>query len=159
MKEVFKILEQNAKATPEEIASMTSHSVEQVKRAIKKAEKERTILRYRTLIDWERLGEEQVWAMVEVRVSPQRDVGFDAVAERIYRYHEARSVYLVSGDYDLAVLVVGKNMQEVASFVAQKLASLESVHGTVTHFLLKRYKEEGEILGSEEKRKRLPLTP
>jgi DNA-binding Lrp family transcriptional regulator len=132
--------------------------VSEVKEAIGKAERDRTILKYKTVINWEKLGQEQVWALIEVRVQPQRDVGFDAIAERIYRFPEARSVYLVSGAYDLAVLVTARTMQEIASFVAQKLAPLDSVLGTVTHFLLKRYKEDGEVLQGEEKVRRLPLT-
>jgi DNA-binding Lrp family transcriptional regulator len=138
---------------------MTGKSVAQVKRAIKQAEKERAIVKYKTIINWEKLGEEQVQALIEIKIAPQRDVGFDSIAERIYRFPEARSVYLVSGTYDLAVLVVGSSMHEVAGFVAQKLAPLESVQGTVTHFLLKRYKEDGEILeGEAAEVRRLPLT-
>ncbi len=159
MKEILRILERDARTTPQRIATMTGKSLSQVKRAIKKAEGDRTILKYKTVINWDRLGEEQVRALVEVKVVPQRDVGFDAIAERIYRFPEARSVYLISGTYDLAVLVVGSTMQEVAGFVSQKLAPLESVQGTVTHFLLKRYKEDGEILGVEERPKRVPLMP
>ncbi len=158
MKEILEILEKDARTTPEQIATMTGISVSEVKKAIKKAEKDRTIVKYKTVINWERTGEEKVWALIEVKVQPQRDVGFDAIAERIYRFPEARSVYLVSGTYDLAVLVMGKTMQEVASFVAQKLAPLESVQGTVTHFVLKRYKWDGEILDGEEGVHRLPLT-
>ena len=159
MKEILKTLEGNARATAEQIATMTGKSVAQVKRAIKQAEKERAIVKYKTIINWEKLGEEQVQALIEVKIAPQRDVGFDSIAERIYRFPEARSVYLVSGTYDLAVLVVGSSMHEVAGFVAQKLAPLESVQGTVTHFLLKRYKEDGEILeGEAAEVRRLPLT-
>jgi len=159
MKEIFKILEQDARKTPQQIATMTGMPQAQVEEAIKRAEADRTILKYKTLINWDKLGEAQVAALVEVRVIPQRDVGFDAIAERIYRFPEARTVYLVSGTYDLAVLVVGKTMQEVAGFVSQKLAPLEGVQGTVTHFLLKRYKEDGEILEGEEGPKRVPLMP
>ncbi|MBM4451464.1 MAG: Lrp/AsnC family transcriptional regulator, partial [Chloroflexi bacterium] len=101
----------------------------------------------------------QVWALVEVKVAPQRDVGFDAIAERIYRFPQARSVYLVSGTYDLAILVVGKTMQEVAVFVSEKLAPLDTVQSTVTHFILKRYKDDGEVLGGGEGMKRLAITP
>jgi DNA-binding Lrp family transcriptional regulator len=98
--------------------------------------------------------------MVEVKVVPQRNVGFDAIAERIYRFPQARSVYLVSGTYDLAVLVVGKTMQEIAAFVTEKLAPLETVQGTATYFLLKKYKEDGEILQEGEGGvKRLPIAP
>lgn len=159
MKEILKTLEGNARATAEQIATMTGKSVAQVKRAIKQAEKERAIVKYKTIINWEKLGEEQVQALIEIKIAPQRDVGFDSIAERIYRFPEARSVYLVSGTYDLAVLVVGSSMHEVAGFVTQKLAPLESVQGTVTHFLLKRYKEDGEILeGEAAEVRRLPLT-
>ncbi|MFQ5924553.1 MAG: Lrp/AsnC family transcriptional regulator [Dehalococcoidia bacterium] len=159
MKEVFRILEQDARRTPQQIATMTGIPLAEVKKAIKKAEGDRTILKYKTMVDWDKLGEEQVWALIEVKVVPQRDVGFDAIAERIYRFPEARSVYLVSGTYDLAVTVVGSNMREVAAFVSEKLAPLESVQGTVTHFLLKRYKEDGEVLEVEERLKRLPIMP
>ena len=159
MKEILRILERDARTTPQQIATMTGKPLAQVKRAIKKAESDRTILKYKTVINWDKLREEQVRALVEVKVVPQRDVGFDAIAERIYRFPEARSVYLVSGTYDIAVLVEGSTMQEVAGFVAQKLAPLESIQGTVTHFLLKRYKEDGDILGVEEQPKRVPLMP
>ena len=158
-KEVLKALEKDARATPEQIATRTGLSVKEVEKTIEKAEKDRIIVKYKTIINWERLGEEQVQALIEVKIQPQRNVGFDAIAERIYRFPEVRSVYLVSGTYDLAVLVVGKTMQEAAAFVWQKLAPLESVQGTVTHFLLKRYKEDGEILdGGGEKGRRQPLT-
>lgn len=158
MREILKILEQDARTTPEKVALMTGIPREDVEGAIKKAEEERIIVKYRAMVNWEKLGEEQVHALIEVKVTPQRGVGFDAVAERIYRFPEARSVYLVSGTYDLAVLVAGRTMQEVAAFVSEKLAPLESVQGTVTHFLLKRYKEDGEILVSREVAERLPVT-
>ncbi len=158
MKEILEILEKDARTTPEQIATMTGMPISEVKKAIRKAEKDRTIVKYKTVVNWERIGDEKVWAMIEVRIQPQRDVGFDAIAERIYRFPEARSVYLVSGTYDLAVMVAGRTMQEVASFVSEKLAPLESVQGTVTHFLLKRYKEDGEVLEGGEGPHRLPLT-
>ena len=159
MEEILKILEKDARTKPEQIAVMTGLPQAQVEQYIRKAEEERTILRYKTVVNWQKLGEEQVLALIEVRVTPQRDVGFDAIAERIYRFPEARTVYLVSGTYDLAVLVAGKTMQEVAAFVSEKLAPLESVQGTVTHFLLKRYKEDGEIFVEQEGIQRLPVTP
>jgi len=158
MKEIFEILEKDARTTPEQVSTMTGIPLAEVKKAIKKAEREKIIVKYKAMINWQRLGEEQVQALIEVRVQPQREVGFDALAERIYRFPQVRSAYLVSGTYDLAVLVVGKTMQEVAAFVAQKLAPLEGVQGTVTHFLLKRYKEDGEILEGKEEVGRLPLT-
>ena len=159
MNEIFRILEQDARKTPEQIATMTGIPLAQVEETIKKAESDRTILKYKAMVNWDKLGEEQVCALVEVKVAPQRDVGFDAIAERIYRFPEARTAYLISGTYDLAVFVVGKTMHEVAGFVSGKLAPLEGVQGTVTHFLLKRYKEDGEIMDGEEGPKRVPIMP
>lgn len=159
MRDVLKVLERDARVPPEKIAAMTGHSLEDVREAIRRAEDERIILKYKAVINWEKTGREQVSALIEVKVTPQRAVGFDTVAQRIYRYPEARSVYLVSGTYDLLVEVSGKNIQEVATFVADKLATLEFVQGTVTHFLLKRYKEDGEVLEGQEGLERLPISP
>jgi len=157
IKEILKILEKDARTTAKQISTMTGTPTAEVSRLIKKAEEDRTILKYKTIINWERLGEELVWALIEVKVAPQRDVGFDAVAERIYRFPQAHTVYLVSGTYDLLVIVVGKTMHEVANFVSQKLAPIEGVQGTVTHFMLKRYKEDGEILEGKEGVRRQPV--
>ena len=160
MKEIFEILEQNARATPEQISTMVDKPVSEVEKIIKRAEKDGTILKYKTIINWPKLGEGDIWALIEVRVTPQRGVGFDAIAERIYQFPEVHSAYLVSGTYDLAILVRGKTMQEISSFVAEKLAPLEQVQSTVTHFLLKRYKENGETFHlPKEIDKRLPITP
>ncbi|MBI2868026.1 MAG: Lrp/AsnC family transcriptional regulator [Chloroflexi bacterium] len=158
-KDVLRILEKDARTTPEEIAAMTRLHVEQVKSIVEEAERDRTILRYKTIVNWRKVERDRVWALIEVRVQPERDRGFDALAERIYRFPEAHSVYLVSGQYDLAVLVAGESMQEVASFVSRKLATLPGVAGTVTHFVLHRYKEEGEVLEDGEDSKRLPMQP
>jgi len=157
LKEILKILENDARITTKQIATMTGTPVDEVAKLIKKAEEERAILKYKTVINWDKVGDEQVWALIEVKITPQRDVGFDAIAERIYRFPQARTVYLVSGTYDLLVLVTDKTMHEVADFVAQKLAPIEGVQGTVTHFLLKRYKEDGEILEGGEGGKRQPV--
>ena len=159
MKQIFEALEKDARLTPKQISAMTGISVSEVEKTIKQAEKDRTIVKYKAVIDWAKVDEEQVWALVEIKVVPQRDVGFDAIAERIYRFPQARSVYLASGAYDLAILVAGKTMQEVAVFVSQKLAPLNTVQGTVTHFILKKYKEDGEIFAGGEEAKRLPVTP
>ena len=159
MKDILAILEQNARATPEEISEMTGRAADEVRAAIAEAERSRAIVKYKTLVNWDRLGEQEVLAVVELRVTPQRDVGFDGVAGRIARFPEVRSLHLMSGDYDLSVLLAGRTMQEVASFVAMKLAALEEVHGTTTHFLLKRFKEDGVILDGEGGVKRLPLSP
>jgi len=157
LKEILKILENDARTTTKQISTMTGTTSTEVARLIKQAEEDRTILKYKTVINWDRVGDEQVWALIEVRIAPQRDVGFDSIAERIYRFPQARTVYLLSGTYDLLVLVVGKTMQEAADFVAQKLAPIEGVQGTVTHFVLKRYKEDGEILEGGEEVKRQPV--
>ncbi len=157
MNEILKILENDARATARQISTMTGMPVAEVTRTIKQAEKDRTILKYKTIINWDKAGNEHVWALIEVNISPQRDVGFDAIAERIYRFPQARTVYLVSGTYDLMVMVVGKTMHEVAEFVSHKLAPIEGVQGTVTHFVLRRCKEDGEILEGEERVKRQPL--
>ncbi|HLB12589.1 MAG TPA: Lrp/AsnC family transcriptional regulator, partial [Dehalococcoidia bacterium] len=145
--------------SPAQLAAMTGRPQAEVEAAIKEAEASRTLLRYKAVVDWEKAGEEQVWALIEVKVTPQRDVGFDAVAERIYRFPEARSVYLVSGTYDLAVTVVGRTMQEVSAFVSEKLAPMESVQATVTHFLLKRYKDQGIIMEGGDRPQRLQVSP
>jgi DNA-binding Lrp family transcriptional regulator len=158
LKDILKILENDARTTTKQIAAMTNTPATEVAGIIKQAEKDKTILKYKTIINWDKVGNEQVWALIEVKISPQRDVGFDSIAERIYRFKEARTVYLVSGTYDLLVLAVGKTMHEVANFVSQKLAPTEGVNGTVTHFVLKRYKEDGEILEGEEEVKRQPVT-
>jgi DNA-binding Lrp family transcriptional regulator len=156
---ILGILEKDACVSSEQIATMLGLDAGLVRDEIARLERERIIVRRRTLINWEKVDDEQVWALIEVRVNPQRDVGFDKIADRIARFPEARSVYLLSGTYDLAVQVVGRTMRDVASFVAAKLAPLEGVQGTTTHFLLRRYKEEGEILGEHEEPERLPVTP
>jgi DNA-binding Lrp family transcriptional regulator len=159
VKEIFEILEQNARVTPQQIATMVDKPVGEVEKIIRRAEKDGTILKYKTIINWPKLGEGDIWALIEVRVTPQRGVGFDTIAERIYQFPEVYSAYLVSGTYDLAILVKGKNMHEISNFVTEKLAPLERVQSTVTHFLLKRYKENGETFHlPKEIDKRLPIT-
>lgn len=159
MNEIFEILENNARATPEQIAAMVDMPDSKVQSIIKKAERDKTILKYKTIVNWAKLGKEEVLALIEVKVEPQRNVGFDAIAERICRFSEVHSAYLVSGTYDLAILVKAENMQEIANFVAGKLAPLEKVQNTNTRFLLKRYKEDGEIVEPTGGNKRLPLIP
>ncbi len=158
MKDVLEILEKDARLTPETIATMTGKTVDEVDSYIKDAEKSRIILKYKTVIDWDKASRPGVWALVELKVQPQRGVGFDAIAERVYRFPQARTVYLVSGTYDLAVVVVGKTMQEVASFVSEKLATLENVQATMTHFMLKKYKEDGDILEEKGPTQRLAVS-
>ena len=157
IKDILKILENDARTTTKQIATMTNIPTAEVTKLIKQAEKDQTILKYKTVINWDKIGEGLVWALIDIRITPQRDIGFDAIAERIYRFPEARTVYLVSGTYDLLVVAVGKTMHEVANFVSQKLAPVEGVQGTVTHFVLKRYKEDDEILEGGEGVKRQPV--
>ncbi len=157
MKEILTILENDARTTAKQLSAMTGLPGAEVSKHIKQAEKERIILKYKTVINWDRVENEQVWAVIEVKLTPQKDVGFDSVAERIYRFPQTRTVYLVSGTYDLFVLVVGKSNREVADFVSQKLAHIEDVQGTVTQFVLKRYKEDGEIMEEKEEVKRQPV--
>ena len=157
LKDILKILEKDARATTEQIATMTNIPNTEVTKLIKQAEEARTILRYKTEINWDRLGEDRVWALIEVKVTPQRGVGFDSIAELIYHFPQVHTAYLLSGTYDLLVIVTGKTMHEVADFVAQELAPIEGVQGTITHFVLKRYKEDGELLEGKEEAKREPV--
>jgi DNA-binding Lrp family transcriptional regulator len=156
-KKVFEALETDARLTPEHVADMTGVALSEVKKIIKTAEKDGTIVKYKTVINWAKAGEEKVWALVEVKVVPQKDTGFDVIAERIYRFPQAKSVLLASGTYDLAILIAGKTMQEIAVFVSEKLAPMEAVQGTVTHFILKKYKEDGVILEDDGEPRRLGL--
>jgi len=157
IKDILKILENDARTTTKQISTMTGASSAEVAKVIKQAEKDRIILKYKTVINWDKVADEQVWALIEVKITPQKDVGFDSVAEHIYRFIQVRSAYLASGTYDLLIVVVGKTEHEVADFVSQKLAPIEGVQGTVTHFMLKRYKEDGEILEGKEEVRREPV--
>ena len=151
MEEILEILEKNARATDEEIAVMLNKSVEEVRAAIKKYEDEGVILGYTSMINWEKTSKESVIALIEVKVTPQRGQGFDKVAERIYKFPEVKACYLMSGGFDLTVIVEGKTMKEVALFVAEKLSPLDSVLSTSTHFVLKKYKDKGVIFEEDYK--------
>lgn len=157
LKDILKVLENDARTTNKQIATMTSKSTAEVTRLIKQAENDRVILKYKTVINWDRMEGEQVWALIEVKVTPEPETGFDSIAERISQFHQARSVYLASGTYDLLLVVVDKTEHGVADFVSQKLSHIEGVQGTVTHFVLKRYKEDGEVLEGGEGVKRQPV--
>jgi DNA-binding Lrp family transcriptional regulator len=158
LKDVLKILESDARTTVPQIATMTGLSAAEVTELIKQAEKDHIILKYKTVVNWDRVeNDEQVWALIEVKVKPEPEVGFDSIAGRIAQYEQVRSLYLASGTYDLLLVVVGKTERKVADFVSQNLAHLEGVQATVTHFVLKRYKEDGEILEGGEGAKRQPV--
>ncbi len=159
MKEILELLENDARLTPKQIATMLDMDESEVVRIIKELEDKKIILGYFTLINWEKVGTEKVSALIEVKISPQREVGFDAVAERIYRFPEVKSVRLMSGAYDLVVMIEEHTMREVASFVTQKLASIEHVLSTATHFVLKTYKHQGTIVEDGEEDRRLVVTP
>ncbi|MGI6712727.1 MAG: Lrp/AsnC family transcriptional regulator [Bacillota bacterium] len=158
-KKLLKLLECNSRLTYEEIAVMLNSTVREIKQAIQEMEDAKIILKYTTVINWEKAGLETGTAIIDVKVTPQREVGFDAVAERIYRFPEVRSVSLMSGDYDLSVVIEGKSMKEVAMFVAQKLATLEHVLSTRTHFVLKHYKTAGVIFEDQQEDLRQVVTP
>ncbi|MBA7614503.1 hypothetical protein ES703_21768 [subsurface metagenome] len=156
-KEILSILENDAHTTTKQISAMTGASSTEVTKLIKKAEKDRVILKYKAIVNWDKVENEQVLALIEVKITPEKDVGFDSVAERIYRFPQTRTVYLISGTYDLFVLVAAKTNHEVADFVSQKLSYVEGVQGTVTQFVLKRYKEDGEVIEEKEEVKRQPV--
>ena len=150
MDKILKALEDNAKLTPEQLAVMFNKEQGDIKELIKKYEADGVILGYKAMIDWDKTDREYVTALIEVKMTPQRDRGFDRVAEKIYNYPEVQSLYLMSGGYDLCLVIEGKTMKEVAFFVAQKLAPIEYVISTATHFVLRKYKDKGVIYGAEE---------
>ena len=146
MEEILEVLEKNSRYTDQEIAVMTGKTVEEVREAIRDYEERSIIAGYTTLINWENTGRETVTVLIEVQITPQRGVGFDKVAERIYQFPQVKACYLMSsGGFDLTVIVEGKTMKEVAMFVSDKLAIQEYVTGTATHFVLKKYKDHGTI--------------
>lgn len=157
---ILKLLAKDARITPQEIAKLTRMKVDTVKKRIKKYEKDGIILGTKTMINKELVEdkETEVRALIEVKIVPQKDLGFDKVAERIYSFPEVTHCYLLSGSYDLLVVVEGRDLKTVSRFVAEKLSPMEHVRGTVTHFLLKKYKEDSMILRSKEENKRLAIS-
>ncbi|MGE5529541.1 MAG: Lrp/AsnC family transcriptional regulator [Patescibacteria group bacterium] len=156
---LLEILQEDDRADPAEIAVMLEMTEDQVRKEIAALEKARIIVKYRAMVNWEKTEIDMVSALIEVKVTPQRDVGFDDVARRIYLFPEVRSVYLMSGAYDLCVQVTAPNLKELARFVSEKLATLENVTSTATHFVLKRYKQEGVLFEDEERQERLAISP
>ena len=148
--DILKLLENDARLYPEQIAVMLDLDVDTVKKEIRDFEKDGTILGYKAIIDWEKTNRESVSAIIEVKLTPQRDLGFDRVAEKIYNHPEVQSVQLMAGGYDLSVLIEGKTMKEVALFVSQKLATIDGVIATATHFVLHKYKDKGVVYDSAE---------
>ena len=142
MAKLLRLLEQDCTLTHEQLASMTDMTVADVKAAIQRYEADKTILGYQAIVDWDRTDREAVTALIEVKVTPQRGDGFDRVAERIYQYDEVESMYLMSGAFDLTVIISGRTLREVALFVSERLSTIQGVTGTATHFILKKYKEK-----------------
>jgi DNA-binding Lrp family transcriptional regulator len=157
-REILSILENDARISTSDLAIMVALPEQEVIRRMKELEQRGVIKKYRAIIDWEKVGVEKVTAVIDVKVTPERGKGYDSVAERVANFPEVRTVYLVSGEYDLAVVVEGKTMKEVSLFVSEKLAPLERVHGTNTHFMLKKYKEEGIVVFEKEENKRLGIS-
>lgn len=148
---ILKLLENDAKLSAEQIALSLNLSVEEVEAAISELEGKDIIAGYKTLIDWEKVGQTGVSALIEIKVIPQRGQGFERIAERISQYDEVQSVYLMSGGYDILVSVEGDSLRDVASFVSDKLAPLEYVTSTATHFVLKKFKDKGVMYSKTEK--------
>lgn len=149
MEKILKLLEENARLTNQQIAVLIGAQEEEVAAAIAEYEKKGAIRGYTAIVDWEKTGASHVSALIELKVTPKKDLGFDEIAERIMEFPEVNSVYLMSGGYDLLVEVKGSSFQEIAMFVAKRLSPLDSVLSTATHFLLTKYKESGILMGGE----------
>ncbi|MGC5324956.1 Lrp/AsnC family transcriptional regulator [Brevibacillus sp. SYSU BS000544] len=160
-RELLRLLEENSKLMSDQLSKLLAVSPEEVERTIRQLTDEKVIVKYPALINWEKVEDDPyVTAMIDVKVTPKREVGFDEVAERISRFPEVKAVYLMSGaSYDLSVILEGKTMREVANFVSQKLATLDSVVSTATSFILKRYKHDGIILEERDDDRRMVVTP
>ena len=143
--EILKLLENDCRNTPEQIAAMLGASEAAVSAAIAELEADNTILGYKAMVDWDKTGEEIVTALIEVKVTPQRGDGFDRIAERVYQFEEVESMYLISGAYDFTVIISGRTLKEVANFVSARLSTIDGVIGTATHFILKKYKEKHSV--------------
>lgn len=151
---ILELLEKNGKASVEDIAEELNASKESVIKAIGELEADKVICGYSTIINWDKVTEEKCNALIEVKVMPQRGTGFDSIADRISRFDEVDSVYLLSGGYDFMVIINGKSMKEVSSFVFNKLATIDYVQSTATHFVLKKYKDHGVLLEEKKNHKR-----
>lgn len=157
--ELLSLIEKNSKMSLKELAVLLGADELEIANEMEALEKEGVICGYHTLIDWDKTKSEKVTALIEVRVTPQRGRGFDKIAERIYKYSEVRSVYLISGGFDLLVTLEGKSLKEISAFVSDKLSTLDSVLSTATHFILKKYKDHGTILDKKHEDEREVITP
>jgi DNA-binding Lrp family transcriptional regulator len=159
-RKLLEIISTDYRLSTEELSIQTGLTQEYIEHRIKQWEEEKVIVQYSPLINWERTGEPSVTALIDVKVLPQRGYGFDKVAKRLQKFPEIKAVYLMSGGYDLSILIEGNTMQEVALFVAEKLAPLEHIQSTATHFILRRYKQDGvELLGEDDAPERLVISP
>ena len=156
---ILECLEEDARTSHEKIAIMTGLTADEVSKKVKELEDAGVIRKYKTVIDWDMAGDEYVYAVIELKVTLERKLGYQDLVERLYRFPEVRSVRLLSGQYDLSLTVSGKSMKEVAFFVAEKISTLEQVQHTTTHFVLKTYKEDGVILYEQDHVTRLLVTP
>ena len=156
---ILAVIEKNSRIDIHDLAILLGENEVAVANEIAEMEKERIICGYHTLIDWDKTGDERVTALIEVKVTPQRGMGFDKVAERIYQYSEVNALYLMAGGFDFMVIIEGKTMRQVAQFVSDKLAPLDSVLSTATHFVLKKYKDHGTVLSDEIQDERMLITP
>lgn len=157
MTEMLKLLEKDARYTPADLAAMLGKQEEAVKEDIAACEKNNVILGYGAVIDWDRTEEDTVTALIEVKIAPQRDDGYDRIAERIYQFDEVESVYLMSGSFDLTVILTEKSLKEVSRFVYAKLAPIEGVTSTATHFIMKRYKDNHRVFSPQVEQEERPL--
>ncbi|SFG33803.1 Lrp/AsnC family transcriptional regulator [Oribacterium sp. WCC10] len=158
-KKILTIIEKNSRLTVKDIASILGENETKVAEEIETMENEHIICGYHTLINWDKTDDERVDALIEVKVTPQRGLGFDSIAQRIYQYDEVDAVYLMSGSFDFTVLISGKTMKEVASFVSSKLSPMDSVLSTATHFVLKKYKDHGTIIEQPRVDERMKVSP
>jgi len=156
---VLELLKEDARRDAELIATMLAVPTEEVKQAIATLEEDHVIVKYATVVNWSKIDDQKVTALIEVQITPERGRGFEGIAERIYLYPEVKSVYLMSGAYDLLVEVEGKNLKEVASFVSNKLSPIDAVLSTKTFFILKKYKQDGIIFEEHEGDHRLMVSP
>ena len=156
---ILAIIEKNSRIDLKDLAALLGESEAAVANEIADMDKENIICGYHTMINWDNTGNEKVIALIEVKVTPQRGMGFDKIAERIYQYSEVNSVYLMSGAFDFTVIIEGKTMREVAQFVSEKLSPMDSVLSTATHFVLKKYKDHGTIMYEKPGDERMMITP
>ena len=153
------MLEQDARLTPAQLADMAQIDLAEVEEILREFEKNNTILGYKTVIDWDKTDREQVTALIEVKITPQRGMGFDQIARQIYSHHQVESVYLMSGGFDLTVIISGRTMRDVARFVSEQLAPMENVLSTGTHFILKKYKDHGTVMIPKKEPERMLVMP